>query len=159
MKEILLTSKIQFCTLEELPEDEQKLIEKAKEATNNSYAPYSHFFVGAAVRLNDGTEFVGCNQENAAYPATVCGERTAIFAAQAHCPQVPIRLLAIAARNEAGFTPDPVSPCGVCRQVILETEERFQQPVRILLYGTNGVYVVESIRQLLPLCFVESSMR
>jgi len=159
MKEILLTSKIQFCPLEELPEDEQKLIEKAKEATNNSYAPYSHFFVGAAVRLNDGTEFVGCNQENAAYPATVCGERTAIFAAQAHCPQVPIRLLAIAARNEAGFTPDPVSPCGVCRQVILETEERFQQPVRILLYGTNGVYVVESIRQLLPLCFVESSMR
>ena len=158
MKEILLTSKIQFCPLEELPEDEQKLIEKAKEATNNSYAPYSHFFVGAAVRLNDGTEFVGCNQENAAYPATVCGERTAIFAAQAHCPQVPIRLLAIAARNEAGFTPDPVSPCGVCRQVILETEERFQQPVRILLYGTNGVYVVESIRQLLPLCFVESSM-
>ena len=159
MKEILLTSKIQFCPLEELPEDEQKLIEKAKEATNNSYAPYSHFFVGAAVRLNDGTEFIGCNQENAAYPATVCGERTAIFAAQAHCPQVPIRLLAIAARNEAGFTPDPVSPCGVCRQVILETEERFQQPVRILLYGTNGVYVVESIRQLLPLCFVESSMR
>lgn len=159
MKEILLTSKIQFCPLEELPDDEQKLVEKAKEATNNSYAPYSHFFVGAAVRLNDGTEFIGCNQENAAFPATVCGERTAIFAAQAHCPQVPIRLLAIAARNEAGFTPDPVSPCGVCRQVILETEERFQQPVRILLYGTNGVYVVESIRQLLPLCFVESSMR
>lgn len=145
--------------MKELAEDEQQLIEKAKKATDNSYAPYSHFNVGAAVRLNDGKEFLGCNQENAAYPATVCGERTAIFAAQAQCPEVPIRLLAIAARNEHGFTADPVSPCGVCRQVILETEERFKQPVRILLYGTNGVYVIDSIRQLMPLCFVESNMR
>jgi cytidine deaminase len=159
MKEIQLTSTITFCQLEELSAEERALIEKAKQATENSYAPYSHFNVGAAVRLNDGTEFIGCNQENAAFPATVCGERTALFAAQAQCPTTPISQLAIAARNENGFTAEPVSPCGVCRQVILETEERFSQPVKIYLYGTNGVYIIDSIHQLMPLSFVDANMR
>ncbi|MCR4854236.1 MAG: cytidine deaminase [Prevotella sp.] len=158
MKEIELNSKVKFYPFEELTPEEQALVEKAKKATENSYAPYSHFHVGAAVRLNDGTEFIGCNQENASFPVTVCGERTAIFAAQAHRPDMPIKQLAIAAQTENGFTENPVSPCGVCRQAILETEERFGQPVKIYLYGASGVYVIDSIRQLLPLCFVDADM-
>ena len=127
-------------------------------ATDNSYSPYSKFRVGAALRLADGTEIIGANQENAAFPVTLCAERTAIFAAQAQYPAQPIVALAVAARNENGFTEDPVTPCGSCRQVILEIEQRYNQSVKIYLYGTRGVYVINTVRDLLPLCFVEESM-
>ena len=110
--------------MEELSEEEQKLIELAKKATDNSYSPYSHFRVGAALRLDDGTEIIGANQENAAFPVTLCAERTAIFAAQAQYPEHAVMQLAIAARNENGFMPMPTAPCGSCRQVILEVENR-----------------------------------
>jgi cytidine deaminase len=144
--------------LEELSNDEQQLVRKAMQATDNSYSPYSKFRVGAALRLADGTEIIGANQENAAFPVTLCAERTAIFAAQAQYPAQPIVALAVAARNENGFTEDPVTPCGSCRQVILEIEQRYNQSVKIYLYGTRGVYVINTVRDLLPLCFVEESM-
>ncbi len=159
MKEIQLESKALFCQLNELSDDEQQLVRKAMLATDNSYSPYSHFRVGAAIMLQDGTQIIGANQENAAFPVTLCAERTAIFAAQAQHPDQAITHLAVAARNEHGFTVDPVSPCGSCRQVILEVEQRYDIPMRIYLYGTKGIYVVDGIRHLLPLCFVEGSMR
>ena len=109
--------------------------------------------------LEDGSEIIGANQENAAFPVTLCAERTAIFAAQAQHPELSIVALAVAARNDNGFTEDPVSPCGSCRQVILEIEQRYGKPMKIYLYGTKGVYVIDTIRDLLPLCFVEESMR
>lgn len=71
----------------------------------------------------------------------------------------PIQTLAIAARNGGGLTPQPIVPCGACRQVILEIEDRYKQPVRILLYGTEAVYVVRSVKDLLPLQFVSDSMK
>jgi cytidine deaminase len=145
--------------LEELNEAEQQLVRKAMQATDNSYSPYSHFRVGAAIRLEDGSEIIGANQENAAFPVTLCAERTAIFAAQAQHPELSIEAIAIAARNENGFMADPVSPCGSCRQVILEIEERYNQPIKVLLYGTSGVYVLNTVRDLLPLCFIDESMR
>ena len=150
---------MQFCQLEELADDDRQLVEKAIGATQNSYAPYSNFHVGACLRLADGREVIGANQENAVFPLGLCAERTAIFAAQAQRPDQPIVKLAIAARNESGFMANPVSPCGSCRQVILEMEERYNQPIRILLYGTNGVYLIDSVRDLLPLCFIDGSMR
>lgn len=159
MKTIELKQKVLFCQLEELNEEEQQLVKKAMQATDNSYSPYSHFRVGAAIRLEDGTEMIGANQENAAYPVTLCAERTAIFAAQAQQPELSIEALAIAARNENGFTDEPVTPCGSCRQVILEVEQRYGRPMKIYLYGTKGVYVINSVRDLLPLCFVDESMR
>ena len=159
MKTIELKQEVLFCQLEELNEEEQELIKKAMQATDNSYSPYSHFRVGAAIRLADGTEMIGANQENAAYPVTLCAERTAIFAAQAQHPELSIEALAIVARNENGFTDEPVTPCGSCRQVILEVEQRYGRPMKIYLYGTKGVYVVNSVRDLLPLCFVDESMR
>jgi len=158
METIQLKQELLFCQLEELSNDEQQLVRKAMQATDNSYSPYSKFRVGAALRLADGTEIIGANQENAAFPVTLCAERTAIFAAQAQYPAQPIVALAVAARNENGFTEDPVTPCGSCRQVILEIEQRYNQSVKIYLYGTRGVYVINTVRDLLPLCFVEESM-
>lgn len=159
MKIIDLTIQFQFCQLDELNETERMLVEKAIMATDNSYAIYSNFHVGAAVLLDDGSVIIGANQENAAFPSGLCAERTAIFAAQAQYPQKAVAMLAIAAKNEHGLVATPVSPCGACRQVILEVEERYQKPIRILLYGTDGVYVINSIKDLMPLCFLDSDMR
>ena len=156
MKNLELKTTIKECQLEELSQQDQHLVELAIEATSRAYAPYSHFRVGAALLLNNGVEIIGCNQENAAFPATLCAERSAIFAAGAQYPDVPILTLAIAARTPNGeLQEEPVSPCGTCRQVIIETETRFKQPVRLLLYGRNKIYVIDSIRQLMPLSFSE----
>lgn len=153
MKEFVLSTKVQACTLEELSEKEQQLIKAAQKATLNSYAPYSHFFVGAAALLKDGTIIRGTNQENAAYPSGLCAERVTLFAANSQHPDQPVTILAIAARTEEGFTELPISPCGACRQVMQETEDRFSHPMRILLYGTRQIYVIENATALLPLAF------
>lgn len=156
MKNLELKSAIMECQLEELSEQDRRLVELAIEATNRSYAPYSKFRVGAALVLNNGVEMLGCNQENAAYPAGLCAERSALFAAGAQYPDVPVRALAIAARTPDGeLQEEPVSPCGICRQVLIETETRYHQPVRILLYGRRCVYVIEGIKELMPLSFTE----
>jgi cytidine deaminase len=141
---------------EELTAEEQLLIKEALQATYNSYAPYSNFHVGAAVRLANGIIVTGCNQENVAYPSGLCAERTALFSVGAQYPQEPITALAIAARGIDGqLTEEPASPCGACRQVILESETRSQRPMRILLYGRRHVLVCDGIRNLLPLAFSE----
>lgn len=156
MKELTIQSSIAVAQLDELSPEEQQLIEMAIKATHNSYVPYSHFHVGAAIRLKNGEVLSGCNQENAAFPAGICAERAAIFAAGAKYPDQPIVMLAIAARNTQGeLQEEPISPCGTCRQVIIETETRFKQPVRILLYGRKHIYIVDGIKQLMPLSFTE----
>ncbi|MFC2765990.1 MAG: cytidine deaminase [Prevotella sp.] len=159
MKDIKLEINIQYCQFDELSEEDRELVSMAREATQNSYAKYSRFYVGAALRLQDGRIVKGANQENAAFPSGLCAERTAIFAAQANDPEQPIVALAIAARNDHGFTREPVTPCGSCRQVMLEIEDRYQSPVKILLYGTRGIYVLKSTKDLMPLCFVDENMR
>lgn len=156
MKELEIKSTIKVCQMEELTDEERHLVELAIEATNRSYAPYSHFRVGAAVRLTDGTEVIGCNQENAAYPSGLCAERTALFAAGAQYPDVPVEKLAIAARGTDGqLTEEPTGPCGSCRQVIIESETRSHRRMRILLYGSKYVYVIDGIGQLMPLSFTD----
>jgi len=156
MKELPIHPSIYECQMEELTAQEQELVHQAIASTENSYAPYSHFHVGAALLLDDGTTVPGCNQENAAFPAGLCAERSAIFAAGAARPQAVPVMLAIAARDTTGqLTNDPVSPCGTCRQVIIETETRHHHPMRLLLYGKRCVYVMDGIQQLMPLSFTE----
>lgn len=156
MQELTLNTTIKAMQKEELSEAEQLLVEAAIEATKRSYSPYSHFSVGAALLLENGKTVIGCNQENAAFPAGLCAERTAIFAAGAQYPDVPVTMLAIAARNsKRELTDEPISPCGTCRQVMIETETRFKHPIRILLYGKKCIYVLEGIKQLMPLSFTE----
>ena len=156
MEELALKSIIKVCQKSDLTDEERELVDLAIESTNHSYAPYSHFHVGAAIRLANGMVLPGCNQENAAFPSGLCAERSAIFAAGAQYPDQPVTMLAIAARDTKGhLTSKPVSPCGTCRQVMIETETRFRHPIHILLYGTEKIYVVEGIGKLMPLSFTE----
>lgn len=156
MEELRIQSVIKVCQMDELEASDRQIVELAISSTRNSYSPYSHFSVGAAVRLASGVVLPGCNQENAAFPAGLCAERSAIFAAGAQYPDQPVVALAIAARGTDGqLTEEPVSPCGTCRQVMIETETRFSQPIRILLYGRRRIYVMDGIKNLMPLSFTE----
>lgn len=159
MKEIQITSRIKIYTFDELSAADQELITVAKQATTTSYAPYSRFNVGAAALLADGSVITGSNQENAAYPSGLCAERTALFYANARHPQQSVRCLAVAAAFGGSFVKTPVSPCGACRQVMLEIETRYRTPIRILLYGADGVYEIGSVKDLLPLQFTDDSMK
>lgn len=159
MKQLTTTINYQLAQMDELSQEEQTLVQKAIDATQNSYARYSHFCVGAACLLKNGEIVIGANQENAAFPSGLCAERTAIFAAQANYPDQPILTLAIAAKNENGLLKTPISPCGACRQVVLEIEDRYKQPVRILLHGTDGILVFDTIKDLIPFSFVDANMR
>ena len=158
MKELHIDLKFQFCKPEELSKEDLALVQIAQEMTSTSYAPYSRFQVGAAIRLIDGQVFRGSNQENAVFPVGLCAERTAFFAASANAPGVPPVSIAIAAQTQGQFTERPVTPCGSCRQALLEAETRFRQPIRVLLYGTEGVYVIPSVQSLLPLTFDGSEL-
>lgn len=153
MKEFTIHTQVKVYQEQELSDEDRALLEAARKATESSYAPYSKFYVGAAVRLANKQIICGSNQENAAYPSGTCAERTAIFYANAQYPDQAVETLAIAAQTQGSFLTKPISPCGACRQVILETEHRYGKPVRILLYGTEGVYVLEGIRSILPLQF------
>ncbi|PMC24704.1 cytidine deaminase [Hoylesella buccalis] len=159
MEQIDINISIQSYQLDELSPQDQELVQAAIKATNNAYANYSRFYVGAALRLENGKMVIGANQENAAFPSGLCAERTAVFAAQANYPDSPIETLAIAGRNEKGVLPNPITPCGACRQVILEIEDRYKKPIKILLYGTQKIYCVRSVKDLLPLSFVDDNMR
>lgn len=158
MKEQILELWYRIYALDELPEESRKLVDAALEATQRSYAPYSHFYVGAAVMLNNGVIVTGNNQENVAFPSGLCAERTALFYANAQYPEVPVKALAIVARDSSGkVTQAPISPCGACRQVMLETENRFGKPMQILLASAEEVIVVERASALLPLAFSDIS--
>ena len=158
MKELTITAVVKVYKFEELTEADRTLLQAAMDATKRSYAPYSKFRVGAAARLNNDVIVTGTNQENAAYPSGLCAERTTLFYANSQYPDQAVATLAVAARTERDFLDAPIPPCGACRQVILETEKRFNQPMRILLYGKEEVYEVKSIRDLLPLSFDGSEM-
>lgn len=158
MKDLIITAIIKVYQFDELNAVDKLLMNAAIEATSRSYAPYSHFSVGAAALLGNGTLVTGTNQENAAYPSGLCAERTTLFYANSQYPDQPVITLAIAARTEKDFIDLPIPPCGACRQVILETEKRYKQPIRILLFGKECVYEVKSISDLLPLSFDASAM-
>lgn len=158
MKQISIHIPVEFYAFDELSDTDRQLVETAKVMTSHSYSPYSHFSVGAALLLKDGQVFRGCNQENAAFPVGLCAERSAFFAAGAHAPGIAPVAVAIAAYTQGAFTTKPVSPCGSCRQALLEAETRFGQPIRVLLYGEEGVYVIPSVADLLPLNFDGSEL-
>lgn len=136
-----------------------ELLRLAHEATDNSYAPYSKFHVGAAARLANGAIVKGNNIENAAYPSGLCAERTTLFAAQAQYPDVPVEALAITARSEITEVTEPVAPCGACRQVMVETEQRSGVPMRVICQGNTGkVFVFDGIETLMPFIFLTKFM-
>jgi cytidine deaminase len=140
-------------SIEELSNDDAYLVAKAREVAYNAWAPYSNFLVGAAVELTNGKIITGNNQENAAYPSGLCAERVALFSANANYPNSPVKTIAISAFNKNGQVVEPVKPCGSCRQAILETEMRFEHPVKLILDGKDHIHIVDGIKNLLPLSF------
>ncbi len=144
----------EFNSADELNPADKALLDKAIEATNTSYSPYSSFRVGAAVRLANGRIFPGSNQENAAYPSGLCAERVALFYAQSEFPNVAAEAIAIYAKSDEFRLDKPVSPCGSCRQVMAEHESRHGKKIRVIMGGANGfVQITEGVEQLLPLMF------
>ncbi len=155
MKEDILQIKSTRLTWDELTDGQRELLTAAKQMTAKSYSPYSRFSVGAAARLANGQIVCGSNQENAAYPSGLCAERTALFAANANYPEQAVTALAIACFTGGHFTAKPGSPCGGCRQVMVETEHRYGQPIEVLLYGEEFTYRFRCAADLLPLVFTD----
>lgn len=154
MKSIKIETNIAIYTYSELSETEKRVVTVAREATCRAYAPYSGFQVGAALLLSNGEIICGNNQENGAYPSGMCAERVAINYAKSTHPELSIEMIAIAAYQDGkGFTTGMVPPCGGCRQVLTETEMRQSSPIRVLMVGENGIWVIESGSDLMPLTF------
>jgi cytidine deaminase len=137
----------------ELAPADSALLHAAIEATKNAYAPYSKFNVGAAVLLENGEVVCGSNQENVAYPSGLCAERVALFYAGAHYPNVAIKAIAVSSTVNGKENRDPVYPCGECRQVLLEYENRSGKPIKVIMGSASKVHVVNSAKDLLPLSF------
>ena len=157
-KKIIKTEILVFDNSETFSEPEKEMINAAKQAALKAYAPYSNFFVGAAVLLENDSIFTGNNQENAAYPSGMCAERVAIFHANSLHPGIPVKAIAITAYKDEQYLEIPVSPCGACRQVILETETRFEKPIKIFLVGNKKIYIINNARTLLPVSFDKKNL-
>ncbi len=154
----ITTSFIEVDNISELTLEDQELIKQAREACLRAYAPYSEFSVGAAVQLQNGKIITGNNQENAAYPSGLCAERTAIFWANSQYPETPVNTIAISAMKDNKLVENPISPCGSCRQVMLETEYRYQTPLRVIMDGGEKIIVSKNTSGLLPFNFTKNDL-
>ncbi|MFA6334100.1 MAG: cytidine deaminase [Bacteroidales bacterium] len=143
----------EYYSNEGLNSRDKELLGRAIEATKGSYAPYSKFNVGAAVRLDNGEIIAASNQENAAYPSGLCAERVAIFYAHAKFPDAAIESLAVTAAVNGNICDTPTYPCGACRQVLAESESRARKPIRIIIGGEKITQVVNDVNSLLPFVF------
>ena len=141
------------CNFDALNETDRELVNAAKSIAERSYAPYSEFHVGCALRLENGVLLQGSNQENASYPCGSCAERTTLFYTQANYPDGVIQDIAIAAETRDAFTAQPLPPCGLCRQELLEAENRQKSPIRLLMYGTGKIIIIKGMANLLPFQF------
>lgn len=158
MKEVKIESILNvYENLNELPEDVYTLMERAVEAREKAYAPYSKFHVGAALILDNGEIITGNNQENASYPSGLCAERTAIYYAGSQYPEAKILRMAISAASKKQTTTKPIPPCGACRQAIAEYEVKQETPIEIYFMGEKGrIAKSSSLANLLPLVFDKS---
>ena len=146
-----------FESISDLPSSIQNLMNKAHQASENAYAPYSRFKVGAALQLESGEIIIGNNQENAAYPSGLCAERVAVFHAGATHPNATIVSMALTAKSLNNKVTSPVPPCGACRQVLAEYEVKQETPIAIYFMGETGKIVkANSVKELLPLIFDNS---
>ena len=155
MKRINLTISFEeYDNIDELSAEDRSLLEHARSAIKAAYAPYSAYYVGAAVLLENGKIFTGNNQENVAYPSGICAERVALFYASSQFPDIAVKAIAVSARAKGFKVNSPVTPCGSCRQVMAETENRFQNQLRLIMRGENGkINIVSGVSNILPLMF------
>ena len=144
---------LEYSGLDELEPKDRELCEAAEKALAGSYAPYSKFNVGAAVRLSDGRIVTGANQENAAYPSGLCAERTAMFSAHANHPGTPMTAIAITAAQNGKLNEDITAPCGACRQVMAEYQKVSGRKWTILLYGKKKIIKLSQVDDIMPFIF------
>jgi cytidine deaminase len=149
----------EFDSLDELNPSDRELVLSAREASENAYAPYSGFHVGAAVRLGNGLIVRGSNIENAAFPSGICAERNALSNSASNYPGEKPEAIAIAARTAEGLTSEPVPPCGSCRQVIVEEEFRTSSNIKVILSGKSRIIVIEKGSDLLPVQFNRNNLK
>jgi cytidine deaminase len=151
-----------FDDASELNPADKALLDKARTATETSYAPYSKFHVAAVALTASGNFVTGTNQENASYPAGICAERTLLSALSSIMPDEKIKTIAISYHNynEGGHNNKPITPCGICRQSLVEYENRTGQKIRLIMSAMEGsVLVVESASQLLPFSFGDKDLK
>jgi cytidine deaminase len=143
----------------ELNKEDADLLIKARAVTKNAYAPYSNFYVGAAARLANGETITGTNQENASYPVGICAERVLLGNAATLHPGIPIDTMAISYDSKEVKSDHPISPCGMCRQSLLEYETRTDKPIRLILSGQEGkIYIIKTVKFLLPFAFTSDEL-
>ena len=158
VKQIQLSVEV-YTSVADLPAADASLLQEARKVAEVAYAPYSRFLVGAAARLQNGQLVAGTNQENASYPVGICAERSLLSAAATNFPNMPLEAMAISYHNKDGESTHPISPCGVCRQTLVEFEKRTGHPIRLILGGLTGeVFVIHSARELLPLTFTSDDL-
>jgi len=153
-----IISYLEYRGIDELPVADRKLVEEAVAAASGAYAPYSHFMVGAAILLDDGTVVRGANVENAAFPSGSCAEKTALSYTVANFQGRKSVTIAIAAKSGSKLTDAPVPPCGNCRQMLIEEEQRLGSPIKVILAGASGIIVLENCQSLMPLSFTRSNL-
>ena len=158
MKKTLNINYEEFSSVAEMLPEDQELVAAALDAQKGSYSPYSHFQVGAALKLANGLVVKGANQENAAYPSGLCAERTAMFWAGANYPDVPMETLAIAGADHGVLCESPASPCGACRQVMAEYQKKHGVPMKIILVGSKRIRKFTCVDDLLPFIFDSLTM-
>lgn len=148
-----------FKSLNELSASDQELCLKAEEALKTSYSPYSHFKVGAALKLSNEQIVLGSNQENVAYPSGLCAERVALFTVGAAYPDLAVQTMAITAKSSNFVIQKPITSCGACLQVMAEFEQKQKQEIEVLFYCIGGEIIkVKGIKNLLPFVFVEERL-
>jgi cytidine deaminase len=146
--------------LNELPAEEKMLLKKAKEVSQDAYAPYSNFKVGAVAKMTTGEIVNGSNQENASFPVGLCAERVLLATVSSLYPGQAIDAIAITYKNANGESSHPVAPCGICRQSLLEFEERIGKPLKLILGGEQGkIFVIPNAGLLLPLAFNQEELK
>ena len=149
----IIISYTEYDNTGELSAQDRILAEAAVKATRNAYTPYSHFNVGAAIRLSNGEIVTGTNQENMAYPSGLCAERTAMFHASAQYPDAAMEALALAAVKNGELCPVPATPCGACRQVMAEYQDRGNRPMEIIMVGSEKIWKFSRVDDILPFIF------
>lgn len=144
----------------ELAEKDAWLLNEARQITEQAYAPYSNFHVGAVAMLANGEVVAGTNQENASYPVGICAERVLLGNAATLYPGIAIETMAISYNSDNVKSDHPISPCGMCRQALLEYETRLKYPIRLILAGMEGeIQIVKTSSLLLPFAFTSSELK
>ena len=146
-------SYLEYSRIEEMNAEDRELAAEAIEAMGGAYAPYSHFHVGAAVRMSNGQIVRGANQENAAFPSGLCAERTAMFSASAKYPDKDMRSIAIAGGVHGRLGREPATPCGACRQVMAQYQTKSGKPMSVITIGADRIWKFEKVDDILPLIF------